>query len=293
MILSINPIVIDSEKALEHVARTLEEESHIAIDTESNGFYAYFERICLIQISTKDADYVIDTLAMDTLEPLASVLANPRVEKIFHAASNDILGLKRDFSFRFENLFDTAVACKMLGYRRLGLASVLKLHFGIELNKKWQRFNWGKRPLASQQLRYACFDTHFLIPLRDLLASELLRLGLWNSAQRAFSRLCTLQAPDKGRFRNGYYRIRGFEKLDDAGKRILKFLYKYRDRLARTKDRAPFRIMSNETLVRLATLKPQSERELLTVKGIPRSCAKEQMTRQILKIITAALQRET
>ena len=110
--------------------RQLSNAPHIAIDTESNSFYAIFERICLIQVSTTERDYILDPLALKDLEALGTILEDPKIEKIFHAASNDVLGLKRDFQFQVSNLFDTAIACKLLGYKQLGLARILEQHFG-------------------------------------------------------------------------------------------------------------------------------------------------------------------
>ena len=114
--------VIETASHCADLVEHLSHARHIAIDTESNSFYAYFERICLIQISTTERDYILDPLALRDLGPIGKILEDPNIEKIFHAASNDVLGLKRDFQFKVRNLFDTAIACKLLGYKKLGLA---------------------------------------------------------------------------------------------------------------------------------------------------------------------------
>ena len=80
--------------------------SIVGVDTESNSLYAYYHEVCLIQISLPGADYVVDPLTVD-VKPLGTLFADPACEKIFHAAENDILGLKRDHQFTFANLFDT------------------------------------------------------------------------------------------------------------------------------------------------------------------------------------------
>ncbi len=231
---------------LEHVSTV----PHIAIDTESNSFYAYFERICLLQVSTSDCDYILDPLALTDLRAFESILADAKIEKIFHAAANDVLGLKRDYQFQVDNLFDTAIACKLLGYKQLGLARILEQHYGVVLDKKWQRHDWAKRPLETEQLEYASLDTHFLIPLRHTLATELTTRELWDTAQEAFAKAA---AQD--------------------------------DREARRRDRAPFRVLTDETLVRLAQQQPQTIREFSRVKGMPRSYQEGRSALSLLGII--------
>ena len=91
--------------------------SIIGVDTESNSLYAYYHQVCLIQISLPGRDYVVDPLTVD-VKPLGTLFANPACEKIFHAAENDILGLKRDYEFTFTNVFDTMLAARIMGWPR-------------------------------------------------------------------------------------------------------------------------------------------------------------------------------
>jgi ribonuclease D len=108
--------LISRPQSLRKLTDTLAQESILAVDTESNSLYAYRERVCLIQFSTTERDYLVDPLAIDDLSPLASIFASKRIEKIFHAAEYDIIMLKRDFNFRFMNLFDTMLAARILGW---------------------------------------------------------------------------------------------------------------------------------------------------------------------------------
>jgi ribonuclease D len=263
--------VIETSSQFGEMIEQLSHAQHIAVDTESNSFYAYYERICLIQISTPTSDYVLDPLSLKDLGPLGKILAEPNIEKIFHAASNDVLGLKRDFQFKVETLFDTAIACKLLGYKQLGLAKILEQHFGVVLNKKWQRYDWGKRPLRQEQIDYASLDTHYLISLRHNLALDLLADNLWDAAKEAFDKASEQELQVRIFHPEAFMQLRGAHLLDPTGKRILKALYIYREREARRRDRAPFRILSNETLVRLAHIRPQGIRDFQKIKGMPRS----------------------
>ncbi|HIJ69041.1 MAG TPA: ribonuclease D [Deltaproteobacteria bacterium] len=277
--------LIENQHDFVKLIGNLEKSAHVAIDTESNSFYAYFNRICLIQISTEQQDYIIDPFLAGDIEGFGKILSNPDIEKIFHAAANDIAGLKRDFKFTVNNIFDTSVAAKILGYRQLGLAPILLEHFGISLNKKWQRYDWGRRPLRNEQIEYARFDTHFLIPLRHKFVAELEGKELLGAASEAFEKLCLQQITEK-HFRPGdFLHIYGAQSLDVVGKRILKALYLFREKEARRRDRAPFRILTNDTLLRLALQRPRSLQDFTKIKGVPRIYTASHTAVQLLELI--------
>ena len=277
--------VIENQHDFSSFIHNLEKTDYVAVDTESNSFYAYFNRTCLIQVSTEQQDYIIDPFSLDGISPFGEVLADPAIEKIFHAAPNDIAGLKRDFKFVVRNIFDTSIAAKMLGYKQLGLAPILFEHFGISLNKKWQRYDWGRRPLRDEQIEYARLDTHFLIPLRHRLVAELEEKDLMGSAQEAFEKLCLQEITEK-QFRPGdFLHIYGAQSLDVVGKRVLKALYLFREKEARRRDRAPFRVLTNETLLRLAMQRPKNIQDFNKIKGIPRALTNSRAAASLLELI--------
>ena len=107
---------------------------------------------------------------------VAPLLADEAVQKVFHASEYDVMCLRRDFGFAFRNLFDTMWAARILGWQRVGLGDILQEQFGVTLDKKWQRHNWGKRPIEPAALAYAQFDTHYLLRLRDVQLRELQQL---------------------------------------------------------------------------------------------------------------------
>lgn len=278
-------VLVDDASTLREMLDAAWKTRHIALDTESNSFFAYFEKVCLIQISTCDNDYIIDPIVFKDLEPLGEILAEPDIEKILHAAANDIIGLRRDYNFHCKNLFDTAVACKLLGYQQLGLANIMQEHFGVQLNKKWQRCDWGLRPLRQQQLDYARRDTHYLIPLRHHLAAGLEAQGLWDKAREACDKLSEQTQLERPFQPEGFIHIKGARSLDAVGRKVLRALYIYRDREAQRKDRAPFRILSDEILLRLAHNRPNSLEEFSKTKGLPQPYKKGHKAQSLLSII--------
>jgi len=152
------------------------------VDLEADSFYHYFEKVCLIQIATESASYVIDPLALKDLSALHPVFSDPRIRKVFHGADYDIRSLYRDFRIEVENLFDTQSASKFLGLRESGLEALLRSRFHVELNKKYQRADWSQRPLSLEMVEYAAMDTMYLIPLARMLEKELeekSRLSWW------------------------------------------------------------------------------------------------------------------
>jgi ribonuclease D len=265
------PRLITRQDDLVSMAQALAREKHLAIDTETDSFFAYTPRVCLIQISCNQKDFLLDPLSLRDLSPLAPLLSDPAVEKILHACENDIIGLKRDFHLVVRPVFDTAIACSLLGRKQLALSRILAAEFGVTSDKKLQRCNWAKRPLSDEQLSYAQQDTHFLIELRHRLHRRLLDRDLWRAARERFRRLEELRLkPEKPPRPKSCLRLPGAKTLSPGSLQVLKALFAYRERLARKSNRAPFRIMTNDVLVRLARELPQDLSSLLRVRGLPR-----------------------
>ena len=264
------PKLIATQPELDKFLEYISDAKHLAVDSESNSYFAYRPRVCLIQISRNHKDFILDPLTLEDVSPLGRIFADPSIEKVLHAAENDLIGFKKDFRFRMRNVFDTSVACRLLGRRKLGLARILAEEFGVKLDKKYQRCNWKKRPLSAEQLYYAQLDTHFLIDLRNRLHGELLKKNLWSQAQKEYLRLEKIRLnPPRKWDPDGYLRLKGAQKLSEPSLRVLKELSAYRERLARSINKAPFRVMNNEFMVRVARAMPRDVASLLRIRGVP------------------------
>jgi ribonuclease D len=262
------PVWIDRPRTLEAMVADLLKYPRLAVDTESNSLYVYREQVCLIQFSTGDTDYLVDPLALTDLCPLSQIFADPGIEKIFHAAEYDIICLKRDFGFKFANIFDTMVASRVLGKQSVGLAAMLKEAFGIEMDKRYQRANWGRRPLPAPQLAYARLDTHYLIELRHRLKAELERSGRWEFAKEDFARTCKVGIPNMDNSLASCYRMPGSQDLTPTQLGVLHALCEYRDERAREANLPSFKILSNKVLLQIATTRPTTPEELQQVDGL-------------------------
>ena len=279
-----SPLVTTPAK-LEMASAALAAESLIAVDTESDSLYVYFEKVCLIQFSTRTADFVVDPLAFSkNVEPLRPIFADARIEKVFHAAEYDILCMKRDYTFTFANLFDTMIAARILGWKNVGLGSILQERFGIGLNKKMQRADWGHRPLTDEHVDYAREDTHYLLGLRDMQIQELERLERIEEAREEFERLTRIEPTPRQFDPEAYWNITGARDLDKAGLGILRELYRWRESQARREDRPPFKILSDSTMLHLADAHPGSMREMHSISGIS-SYLMQRYSRAILEAV--------
>ena len=262
-----NFVWVATPEALAQLQSQLQSQSSIAVDTESDSLYCYFEKVCLLQISAGGTDYLVDPLAVD-ISPLGALFADERVEKIFHAAEYDILTLKRDYGFHFRNIFDTMLAAKILGWPQCGLGNLLQDHFGVTLNKKYQQYNWGRRPLDEKAMQYARRDTHYLPQLRAVQWRELQAQRREKEARAAFARIAKVRAAPKIFNPADFWRIRGARQLTPGQQAILQALYVFRDERARHADRPPFKLMSDATMIELATQRPRTLAALKRVKGI-------------------------
>ncbi|MGQ9667238.1 MAG: ribonuclease D, partial [Anaerolineae bacterium] len=179
-------MLVTAPEQLEQVVQELRRHPLVAVDTESNSLYAYYEQVCLIQLSTPAMDYIIDPLALPDIRPLGELFADSAQQKVFHAAEYDIGTLRRDFGFEFRNVFDTMLAGQLLGVKHLSLAHLLEERLGVHIDKRYQQYNWGHRPLSEAVLAYARLDTHYLLPLRENLLAELRARRLEHVAEEAF-----------------------------------------------------------------------------------------------------------
>jgi ribonuclease D len=280
---------IETGAELEALARDLAQQKVIAIDTEADSFYHYFDKTCLIQIGTKRGIYLVDPLAFggpEELAPLGPVLAAPEVRKVFHAAEYDLFVLRRDCGFTTANLFDTMVSAQLLGYPAIGLSALVERHFGLKLPKDEQRSDWSARPLTDSQLTYAAADVAHLITLAEKLERELRKAERYEWAQEEFDALTRRSWPERSFDKLGYLRIKGARAMTPEALGVLRELYLVRDRRAREIDRPPFKVLANRTLLEIAEIRPTTEAQLAAVKGVT-----ELVLRRFGREVLAAVER--
>ncbi|HSO11790.1 MAG TPA: ribonuclease D [Anaerolineales bacterium] len=264
------PVWVDDQNNLKRMVEDLSMQARIAVDTESNSLHAYRERVCLIQFSTPQKDYVVDPLVLEDLSLLAPLFASQKIEKIFHAAEYDLVCLKRDYGFEFRSLFDTMQAARILGYQYVGLDNILSDKFKVKVDKRHQKANWGTRPLTPPQLDYARMDTHYLIPLRDVLESELREKERWGFALDDFTLACHVDEPKEKLNGSSWKRFGARKDVSPRELTILSELCMCRDSIAERMDRPPFKVIPDSILLDIAKNIPEKDVDLAGIGLSPK-----------------------
>lgn len=259
---------VDQPQKLREIIPELKDQDVLAVDTESNSLYAYQEQVCLIQFSTRDKDYLIDALVLPDLSPLGQIFDSDQILKVFHAAEYDLICLFRDYGFRFNFLFDTMIAARTLGYQKIGLGALLEKFFNIQMEKKYQRANWGKRPLNPEMLQYARLDSHYLIPLQERLRKELIESNRWELALEDFRRLTYGIEDTTEAHVDDFWKLNGARDLNPEKAAILKTLYEFRESKAESQNRPPFKVISHQALVEIAQTAPKKLDDLVKLPSL-------------------------
>ncbi len=259
--------IIETDRQLQEAAKTLLSQKSIAVDLEADSMYHYQEKVCLLQLFADDTVLIVDPLAVPDLSVLKPVFSDPAIRKVFHGADYDIRSLYRDFKIKVDHLFDTQLAIRFLGDTETGLDAVLSKYFGVDLDKKYQKKDWSRRPLSEEMLTYAARDVLYLIPLANLLEQKLQqnnRLFWVEEENRILSRVRPNSIPQPEFFLS----FKGAGHLPPRELEILENLLKLRQKMAFKKDRPPFKIMGSATLLSLVKNKPQTLQDLEKVKPL-------------------------
>ncbi|KAG1869015.1 ribonuclease H-like domain-containing protein [Suillus subalutaceus] len=175
-------IYVSTPSALLSMATKLKAAKEIAVDLEHHSYRTYRGFLCLMQISTREEDFIIDLLVPSVRDSinntLGEIFADPEIVKVFHGAESDIVWLQQDFNIFVVGLFDTYHASRALDFQKHGLANLLEAFCDFIPDKRYQLADWRIRPLPEEMLTYACSDTHFLLYIYDRL-----RLSLIERAQ--------------------------------------------------------------------------------------------------------------
>lgn len=257
--------------------RDLASSRRIALDCEAAGFHRYSDRLCLLQVTTESETYVVDALALDPSELLRGVLEDPSISVVMHGADYDLRLLDRDLGIRLRGLFDTQVAAALLGEQALGLQALLESRLGVTLSKRYQRADWAERPLTDGMLEYAADDTRHLLRLGDLLAADLSAAGRdgWAAEEcRTLEENATAPSDEDEEPEDPVTRVKGARDLTAREVTALREALEWRDRLARERDKAPFRVVGDRALLDAVLHRPLDQRELADIKGFPSGLAR-------------------
>ncbi len=253
--------LVASRDALAQAAEELGRARRIAVDLEADSMFHFQEKVCLLQMASPRATYVVDPLQLDDLTPLKPLMDDAKICKVFHGADYDIRSLYRDFGISIQNLFDTELASRFLGIRESGLEAVLKSRFDIRLDKKYQRKDWSRRPLPTEMMDYAAGDVAHLLPLAREIQQELKakrRLG-WVHEECA---ILSGVRPPEDNAAPLYLSFKGAGRLKPRQLAVLEAVLQLRRRLARERDRPLFKVFSNKSMLALAMAQPTTLKQV-------------------------------
>jgi ribonuclease D len=258
------PPVVETEAALAEVVEKLAAGSGpVAIDAERASGYRYSSRAYLIQLRREGSGtFLVDPIPFGALPSLQEVLDG--TEWILHAATQDLPCLA-EVGLKPTALFDTELAGRLLGYPRVGLATLVESLLGARLAKEHSAVDWSTRPLPEPWLEYAALDVEVLVELRTLLHAELVAAGKDGWARQEFEYLRGFEQParvEAWRRTSGVHRVRGRRGLG-----AVRALWEVRDGLAEQRDVTPGRIIPDAAIVVAAQVMPTDRETLLSTKG--------------------------
>lgn len=262
---------IDTKTKLNTMIDELAKSIEIAVDVEHHSYRTFQGITCLLQISTRTKDFIVDTLALrEELHALNEVFTDPKILKVFHGADSDVEWLQRDLSVYIVNMFDTHQAAKRLGLARLSLAFLLKHYCQIDADKSLQLADWRMRPLPDELIEYARQDTHHLLYIYDLLRQELL-----NKANGKTNLLLNVYKLSTDVCMKRYVKLKttpdSHMELYRKSKRIfdnrqffaLKELFVWRDSIARMEDESYAYVLPNHMMLQIAENLPREMQGIL------------------------------
>ncbi|KAI4202549.1 MAG: hypothetical protein LQ350_002492 [Teloschistes chrysophthalmus] len=272
---------VDTPEAVQDMLQHLKAAKEIAVDLEHHDLHSYVGLVSLMQISTREKDWIVDTLVpwREDLQVLNEVFTDPRIIKVLHGSNYDIVWLQRDLGLYVVSLFDTYHASKLLGYPRHGLAHLLQRFTDYLPDKRYQMADWRMRPLPQQMFDYARSDTHFLLFIYDSMRNELLKKSdmtvangnLVNSVHD-LSKAEALQRYERNFYDLGAgYGANGWNSLlkNTPGTftreqfAVYRAIHQWRDAVARIEDESINHILSNQALATIAREMPTEPSALL------------------------------
>ncbi|CAN5327711.1 ribonuclease D [soil metagenome] len=284
------PVVETPEELAATVEKVGSGTGPVAIDAERASGYKYSSRAYLVQLRREGSGIaLIDPTVLYHLGELQQVISD--TEWVLHAAAQDLPCLA-EIGLRPSRLFDTELAGRLLGYPRVGLATLVEAILGKRMRKEHSAVDWSIRPLPAPWLEYAALDVEVLVELRDALAAELEETGKAEWARQEFAHLVESGPSeprlDPWRRTSGMHRARGRRAVA-----AVRELWRARNEIAQRRDVTPGRILPDSAIVEAANAMPRDKGALLDVKGFTGRGAARYSTQWVTALRTARALPET
>ncbi|MCL2282070.1 MAG: 5-formyltetrahydrofolate cyclo-ligase [Fibromonadales bacterium] len=259
-------ILVNNKSSFKKMLSVLSKASSCVMDTEADSMHHYQEKLSLIQISVGKYHWLLDPLCGLNMKALWKCKAFKQIT--FHACDYDLRLLARFHEFYPEHIYDTSVAAKLLGEKQTGLAALVDKYFGIKLDKDNQRADWTKRPLSPEMCRYAVLDTIFLDAIKELQCEQLEQLGRMDWLRESCENLLINSKRNKNDALEGEeeekegWRLKGSNAFKPLEMQLLRAIWQWRDREAKRRDCAAYRVLSPYFLLAVAKAAAKVKRKI-------------------------------
>lgn len=273
----VDELFITTLDALEACCAELERCKVFGFDTEFIGESSYHPELCLIQVATDRALYLIDPFAFENLDAFWQQVVHPAHTVVVHAGREEIRLCQIASGSAPSNIFDLQIAAGLIGLPYpMGHGNLVEALLRKRMTKGETLTEWGKRPLTSDQIQYAFDDVRHLLALYKKIKSRLQELEREEWAKEEFDRLKEIsQADSAGLVPTGekWRRLKGAGTLDRKRLAILQSIFQWREELAHRNNRPPRALLRDDLLIEIARRNPRSEKDLHVVRGLPKKHA--------------------
>ena len=249
----------------------LADQPHFGFDTEFVGEDTYHPRLCLIQAAAPDRLFLIDPLSTGPLDAFWRLVVDPALTTVVHAGREEVRLCRLWTGQTPGNLFDLQLAAGLVGLTYpLGHGPLIGQLLGVHLSKGETRTEWRRRPLTPEQIRYAFDDVRCLLAAWKKLSGRLEKLGRAEWAREEFGRLARTASPEEPAAEERWRKLRGLGSLDRRRLAVVRALYNWREETADRTNRPSRTIVRDDLIVEIARRNPTRERDLQTLRGLPR-----------------------
>jgi len=258
----------------------------VAVDTEFMRERTYWPILCLVQVAGPESAAVIDALAPEIdLTPLLTLMAEPSILKVFHAARQDIEIFFNLSGAVPEPLFDTQIAAMVCGFGDAASYETLVSKLARTALDKSSRFtDWANRPLTERQIRYALADVVHLRTVYEELQQRLAlngRAGWFAQEMAGLADPATYRSDPREAWRR--FRLRG--RVDPRFFGVLRELAAWREIAARQRNLPRGRIMRDEAVVEIAAHTPRTIEALARTRSLGKGIAEGRLGGEILEAV--------
>jgi ribonuclease D len=283
---------INSDQALAEFCSSIQDCRYCALDTEFIREKTYYPLLALIQLATENAQACIDPLKIKDFSPLLALFNKPSMLKILHSPSQDLELFHYNFNALPGPIFDTQIAAAVLGFaNQIGYADLVQRVCGVQLEKKYTRADWSRRPLSEGELDYAMDDVRYLIEIYQKLTDQLKEKDRLSWVEADFARMTDAQNYQVD-MTSLWKRLKGVQKLKGIALNHADQLCRWREKRAMEKDRPRRWIMKDEDIVDIARFKPKTEKDLNQIGSLSADYIKK-IGAEILQVLAESEQMDS